>query len=354
MEDGSAQDSSLSIDVGGTTISAAVIGARNTDIEPAEQVQVRLRVSLDFATTPGASYRSEGRATLPTRPRLILRPRTPSDDLGISLGLNRPFPSGDEAFDSSVWVASTHQAGVSDLLAIPDVRSATVALLRLGAESLRMNDGDTNLTIDVWLRTRDPDARNKLREALPVVASLSRALPRFTGDPPRASILSAIMEHAFLPLPLLGIVSSLGSYEWRAPLDTTPVLVLIGFGLALGVVSTPLAFLAARGRHNGFLLFKSTAIPLLVGLPGLAVTVGILLNGAWDEQHAKHRAEVLEKRSGDDDELRVRDYRPGAAGALSFEVERELWDVVEPGDQVVLTVSEGRLGWPWLADVQAE
>jgi hypothetical protein len=354
LEGATAQGPSLSIDVTGTAITACVVGARNTDHGLAEQVKVQMLVRLDSAVAPQAPYRALARATLPSRPRLTLRPRTQADDTGLSLGLNRAFATGDETFDSTLWVASDHAADMlSEILAIPDVRTTAVALVRLGAESLRMNEGDTNLVVDVWVRTRDPEAREKLRQSLAGVAALSQALPRFAGQPARASILSAIMEYAFLPLPLLGIVSSLGTYDWRAPLDVSPILMMLGAGLALWLGSFPLAFFAARGRHNGFLLLKSTAVPLLLGLPGIAVATGIFVNGAWDERRSAHGVEVVQKVSGDD-VLRVQDYRSGAAGTLSLEVERELWDVVEPGDRVVLTVSEGRLGWPWLADVRAE
>ena len=355
LEGAAAHGSSLSIDATGTAVAASVVGARNTDHGLAEQVKVQWLVRLDSAVAPRAPYRAQERATLSSRPRLTLRPRTHTDDTGIWLGLNRGFATGDETFDTTMWVASDHAADVlSEILAIPDVRTTAVALVRLGAESLRLNEGDTNLIVDVWVRTRDPEAREKLRRSLAGVAALSKALPRFAGQPARASILSAIMEYAFLPLPLLGIVSSLGTYDWRAPLDVSPILTMLGAGLALWLVSVPLAFVSARGRHNGYLLFKSTAIPLLIGLPGISVATGIVVNGAWYEQRSAHRVEVLQKLSGDDDVLRVNDYRSGTVGTLSLEVERALWDVVEPGDRVVLTVSEGRLGWPWLADVRAE
>jgi hypothetical protein len=355
LEGTSAHGQSLSIDVAGTAIEASVAGARETDHGLAEQVKVQMLVRLDGAAAPQEPYRALAQAALPSRPRLTLRPRTRADDTGVSLGLNRPFKTSDGTFDSAVWVASDQDPEtLSEILAIPEVRSTAVDLVRLGAERLRINEGDTNLVVDVWFRTRDPEAREKLRQSLAGVARLSKTLPRFTGEPARASTLSAIMEYAFLPLPLAGIVTSMSAYEWRAPLDVSPILMMLGTGLTLWLVSVPLAFVTARGRHNGFLLFKSTALPLLIGLPGLAVALGILVNGAWDEQRSSHHVEVVQKVSGDDDVLRVRDYRSPMAGMLALEVERELWDVVEPGDRVVLTVSEGRLGWRWLVEVRAE
>ena len=92
----------------------------------------------------------------------------------------------------------------------------------------------------------------------------------------------------------------------------------------------------------------------IFGLLAFSVGLGHLINGCDDGALERHEVEVLSKDSDEGDySFDVEDFRSGESGSVTVDVGRDLWERTEPGQRVVLVVGPGRLGWPWLAGVEA-
>jgi hypothetical protein len=254
---------------------SATRGARQAPRPTELRVEIRADLPEPAPAVPGAGYRSDAHATLSHRPRLRVRPATRTDTLARSFGLGVAPSTGDRDFDAALWI--DHDGPRSELrevLASPDVRAQCVALERVGAEAIRLHHEGIGLAVDLWLAPGSARAPEQLRGALRAVSALSSALPRFSGPVGRRSRVSWIMENAFLPWPLIGFIAAMGSYDVH-PVAATTLLAALGLGLAAWLCVVPIAYLVARARTDGGMLFVSTAVPLLVALPALSVVAAI-------------------------------------------------------------------------------
>jgi hypothetical protein len=212
------------------------------------------------------SYRSNARwdAITAVRPMsIVLRAEKTSDRDAKAEGINREYQTGDEAFDSGVYVDSpTTDEAVLGAVLNDMVRAAAMDLVLLGFEDVTIDDG--NRQVSAWIsgfrHLGAPDeAASRIVRAF---ANLLRGLPpvrEAAGRHPRRSILPAVSVWAGLMLALpFGLGAFFGVADSHNCLDTNGLKSECGglvppFAVAIvaGAIACGVARAVARRRMTG-------------------------------------------------------------------------------------------------------
>lgn len=347
---------------GSTTVDAFVsLHRRNHGERMPAAVTVLLRARTE--TSPDESAAEQGpfrsgaastRRRVRGRPRIMLGERVVTGG-GTIVEPDRPLPPGEPRLAGVCFASDAPDAEVLEVLGSPGVQSRIAELLEQHCASVSVNGGGEWLVVRVVVQPLVAEEGPRLRAIVEAFLALWSALPLF-GPAPRRSWLSRLPGRLFWLSPLAGIPTAIAGVSWRPTIDLP--LALVGGSAALWALSLTVAWLVRRrgGRMGGKRRRVLFGLAFMLGLGPLSVCLGLglLVNGC-DPGALEHRsAQVISKhRHKSRNYFDVRELQPGASGLKTIKVADDLWERTKPGEHVVLVVGPGRLGWPWLARVEA-
>ncbi len=292
---------------------------------------------------------------VPMAASVVFRVRTPSDDHGERLRMNRVFRTGDPAFDANVYVASDlPEQGLHRLTAPPALREALWALLwRAPGEIALSRDGQLSWqTLSPRGTPPSRDEEQQILDGLGAVASRVpplRAAPRatrwFVGQP------TWTLTRVAFGVSLVGMLCSL--QIWRV-FEARLTVLAAAAGLLAALASWPVYRAILRGTGDGWRWLKWCL--LFSPLAGLTGGIGLarIINCAGDTQPAtRHVVDVLEtirtqRRDSSVYSATVRSWR-APTERLSLGI-----DPKQTKERTLVVVTKpGRLGGEWLVAVES-
>ncbi|MBN2196118.1 MAG: hypothetical protein JW751_25095 [Polyangiaceae bacterium] len=320
------------------------------------EVRVHLRTRVE--TAPGSAsaeseqepYRgaSSARHRVRGRPRIALGAAPFIDSSLEHVNPTRSLQAGDPRLDGVRFASDSSDAEIAEVLGAADLQSWIADPFERRCDWVSINEGGEWLFACFRLQPQTAEEGERARGIVDALVALSNALPLFLGPAREPSRLSGLVRAFPVLMPVIGILLTVIGTTWRLPLDELPPVACAGVGFALWALYLVGPWLFLRRLH------PSHAILMFVGLPTFCVGLGLLINGSNSGPLERHSVEVLSKRwRRGHHYLDVKDFRPGESGLLRVEARSDLWERTEPGQVVVLMVGPGRLGWPWLARIEA-
>lgn len=337
-----------------TTVTAFVSLKRRVHGErmPSE-VEVLLRARVE--TTAGderaeaeqGPFRSGGspRRRVRGRPFVALGARFFTG--GTLVEPDRPLPLSDPRLEGVCFASDGSDAEALEVLGAASLQGRLGELFALRCDSVSINEAGEWLFVRFVVQPLDAEEGERVRAMVDAFVALSNALPLFVGPARQRSWLSKLARGFLWLSPLAGIPAMIAGVSWRPTLELPVALVGVSASLfALGLVG----WLVLRRKH----VTRRKLTCSLLGLGLLTFGLGLLVNGCDPGALERRSAEVLSKRRHKSHHyLDVKEFRPGRYGFVRVEAEYELWSRTKPGAHVVLVLGPGRLGWPWLARVEA-
>ncbi|MGE0484493.1 MAG: hypothetical protein AB7Q81_10165 [Gammaproteobacteria bacterium] len=282
------------------------------------------------------------------------------DRIAVCLGLARPLPTGDPAFDAAHDVHAGDAAAARAYVSVPAHRAALAALMRLDASRIEFSVRAQALDV-TWTRSKrfraavGDDLRPVVELAAPLLAALPAAAPGRRRPRPRDGHTAAV-PFLFLAIGAFAFsgIALLAGYIPMEPLEPRALLRLTGLPMAAALA----AFLAAsfavlRNRTEGHRLWLAGALIALLGLPGAVHFGAAWANGAFDQRApVTTRVAIVARdkrpRSGTFDyfiETAKPWYPPRADTEIA--VPAAVYTASAPGRLLEVTVRPGWLGIPW-------
>ncbi len=306
----------------------------------------------------GSPFRSPHHGpVLDTLPHVVFRKESKRDRFGKRLGLNREVQTGDERFDSLVYVESNaSDEDVTAIVSIPEVRESILDLLELGCSFVGLNHQRHSIILH-WFDTKkgNPMSSSGLEHLLDDVHALAGRLPPFSrlGRPrklPRGAgilIANALLFALMIPIVLIGRqYPPIG--DGPGPIGTLVAAV------AFVAVIIP-TWLRVRGRATGLRFLFWNGLVMLVGYPLLAIFALYIVNGAFTESMREQTSTVVRKWSTTSDNstsyyIRVEPWPPHEESPR-LRIPRPVWRGLDRGNEVTLRVGGGALGYEWFDEV---
>jgi hypothetical protein len=149
------------------------------------------------------------------------------------------------------------------------------------------------------------------------------------------------------------LISWIFAYE---PIDSRPLVFLLGLGFTVAVLSVPLTWLIVRRHSRGAMHFFWLVLLSLfvypIGISGL----GAATNSLFDTSRPQEQYVIVmadpEYCSRDRHRVSVQDL-PNRQRSFKIRLRNlTLCDATNRGDTLVVVVHEGLWGWPWISGVQ--
>jgi len=330
------------------------------------EVQLRARVETapdDESAEQGAGQgpfrsASSARRRVRGRPRLALGARFVTGGVTI-VEPDRRLPPGDPRLDGVCFASDASDAEVEEVLSAASLKGRIADLLEQRCDSVSINEGGEWLFVRFRLQPLAAEEGERVRGIVQAFVALLEALPVFVGPARRRSPLSALSRAFPWLLPIAGIPLAAAGTSWRLPIDELPPVACAGVGFVLWALYMLGLWLSLRRKQRGRPASLRRPLARLgfvtfFGLLTSCMGLGLLINGCDSGALERHSVEVVSKRQHKSRRtLDVKEFRPGASGLLRVAAGDELWAGTAPGQRVVLVLGRGRLGWPWLAGVEA-
>jgi len=188
-----------------------------------------------------------------------------------------------------------------------------------------------------------------------------RVPPFAAGVAGRGTRLSPVHEGLMVTTGLVAFFGMFGSIipfgGWTL-FDLEPIYHAAGVGFGGAVGAMPLVFLVYRGKSNGWVFIKMTAVLLVVCAPVMAAALAWYLNCALDDAPRTVRdlhvqgTTTTNTKSGTHYRVRVSGWRAGQGEAL-IRVSRGGYDAARRDGRVRLVTRPGYLGAEWFVDAES-
>lgn len=280
------------------------------------------------------------------------------DRFSKSIGVAREHQSGDDEFDSAIYVRCPSEAYAELVLADPDRRAAVLALRNLGYYDVQIGDGTASARWPQFdpLKHDHPELVDATSDLLAVLA---KDLP--AEDPDDAANRPDRRRGWLILLWFLAIVYavSIVSLSWFPPIHTSALLLtaaptLVGGYVLFGWIA---AFLiggtsTSHDRWGTLMVFGL----LFHGLGSVGSTT--LINGLFDPGPLVERNQtIVDKRTHTSRNKNrttvthyatVQSWEP-AGGTIEFKVGSGEYGQIVPGkSKLHLVTGPGRMGFEWL------
>lgn len=328
-------------------------GARAVYVIPrqtGEKPAVDLAIRIDPGPARGDGYRGDGGVQLPSPPSCeIARSATG--------GFLSPVETGAPEFDEATAIEVDHPDDaptLGSMLQSADVRDAVLDLTAAGAK-VRLDPG-----AKAWLTARY-EGTSKLGDAEALSGQVERllalhsALPAFAssgqarGKPGCGCVGVLVLVAAAGFIFAIGTDMSMGSRTGDLELNAVLLSPLLWIAIvALGWM---------RLRRTGATAFlMGIGLVSLVAAPMTCVAAARLINTVGVSQFVTHRVKVIDKgvterqRSSDSYWIDVSPWKPHSK-PITLGLDPGVHESVSKGDELHVTLGQGRLGHEWVASV---
>ena len=309
----------------------------------------KILASRSISTTKNAD-------SLRELPAMTLREENDRDRLGKSLGLNLELQTGDERFDAGVYIECDEPSATA-MLSSPEVRAGVIGLLGTGYDHVAFRLGGHALVASRTEGVREFNPR-VVEDTIRHLAQVADALPPFWSVPVERSMTrggKAVIASSLVAS--VALVAAIFSESRWDPLDgglngSTLVLSLFVF-----VAEVALVWALVRRRSLALRYFSWAAAAGLLLAPSLSRAALVACNGAGDEAITTYSRPLEHKHVSQGDDSTTYYLHFGAVPGMKdssavISVSRERFVYAAPGDVYQLTVGAGRLGVPWLVELQ--
>lgn len=320
----------------------------------------RLATELEPSALPsqGGPFRSPVQGpVLDTLPKVVFRKEGERDRFGKALGVNREVQSGDERFDSAVYIESdASDEDVSAIVSSPVVREAVLELLELGCNLVGLNHKGHSINVEwKYVKGKIVTEKSSIEHLLDRMDEVARALPPFAratrarSFPRGAGILIAniVVGVIMIPIVILG--------QMYPPVDNGLAPMGLAISTLVFISVLFLTWLRVRGRATGLRFLLWNAVTMVIGYPLLIVFGLYIINGAFGGLSRDVDTTVIRRWTTTSDNstsyhIRV-DPWPPHESSLKFDVRRADFDRLTRGSDVTLRIVEGALGYEWFDGV---
>lgn len=319
-----------------------------------------------IANSEGPSHIRVGREIAPQRisgaypelPAMRLRPENDRDRLGKRLLLNRELQTGDDLFDARIYVECDEQSGASKrILSDPEVRKGVTGLLALGFLDVGFRAHSAHL-VATWRVGAVPFDADVINGTVDRLAQIADHLPPFRKVPTRAPLPfgGKVLGAAWLVAVVAMCIFFVADHRWE-PLGSGLDVLTIRVGLILLLLHTGMIWALVRGHSRALRHFGWGAAAGLLFAPCLSRAVMVTANGMGDEDITTYERVLDHKRKvTSDDSTSYYFYFPTVPGvedsSLKLSVSSREFNAATKGDTWLLTVGAGKLGTPWLLDME--
>jgi len=259
-------------------------------------------------------------------------------------GLVREVQTGDTAFDKAVYIESAMtDEDIRTTLLDPAVRHAIRELLSLSS-AVTIADGRVKVTLRKTDLTFDPIGLRARLGLLRVIAGAPR--PRIATkipEPRAVTLLKRVLYFAAPIPPALWVVAGI----YFPTTSKMPALLSAFSGFVVWVLVQPLLTRVLRGRSTSHRELFLARIYTFLFLPGLAIGLLLVANGALDRspvEHVKMRVAHSSTDSDDSSKMWVDAVEPeGDSHSYAFKTQ------VADGTALTVPMRAGALGWRWQA-----
>ncbi len=179
---------------------------------------------------------------------IVMRPKTSSDRLGLTLGLQRQHESGDSEFDERVYVESYASPElIKALIASGEVRRGVLRMLDHGFRSVEFYTPNAQLEATIFNPL--PDTYGALESVGDTLVSIARGLPRIALGGASEDVIEKPVANPLIK-PTAGH-RTLGTWEDVLPFRVLMAVLLINIGAMLFSNSLQVQPLSSRIHELG-------------------------------------------------------------------------------------------------------
>ncbi len=323
---------------GGRHVSISYIVATRHQV-----ASVIVSVPVDLAQAL-EGVRGGDRRTVALQPEVRFWQENARDRLGKAIGVNEEVQTGDESFDTQVYVDSSAPTDdVQSVLANRTTREHLQELVKLGRVTL----GAGRLTVVViW---KGHFTREEFEDAAAHLVGAAGGLPRFAtvGEVQKPKVLVPLFGFIAGAAVFVAATSIGSSYE---PLQAHDCRTAVGLGILGWVAFLFVLSRFVRGRSDSFRMLALYAFITAFVLPtGIAMLL-FAANAAYDVSQPVEHPTTVARTWYTTGKHNSRTYHlavdmPGRVNLpVPSHVAREAYE----GESITVTVGKGRFGWPWM------
>ena len=294
----------------------------------------------------------------PELPVMRLREENDRDRLGKTLGLNRELQTGDSLFDARIYVECDAPRGVgSAVLSSPEVRQGVTGLLALGYREVCLRRYGATLVASWRVGVREFSAET-IQQTIERLALIGDHLPAFRKTPTStpwpmgkwvvlvASVLTGVMYWCAL----------IADKNWE-PIGSGLDLMTAQLAFLLLLLYSAVVWALLRGHS---LALRYLSLSIIVGVLMAAMisrAVLVTYNGSGDTNISTHERVLDHKRKVESDDSTSYYFYfatvPGVEdSSIRLRVSSRQFRAASQGDTFLLTVGAGKLGTPWLLELE--
>jgi len=295
---------------------------------------------------------------LPELPVMRLREENRRDRLGKRLHINHELQTGDALFDEHIYIECDGRDHISHrMLSSPEVREGVTGLLALGFQFVDFRSQRCDLKAE-WHQGAAEFDLHTVEQTVSCLAQIADNLPAFRRVPSSSPMTTGswVVLTSWLLAGVSLMMHWMADARWE-PLGSGLDPLTVRAGSLLLLLHIVAVWATVRGHSRALRHLTSGVLAGVLLAPCASRALLTTANGAGDTTISTHER-VLSYRRMDvgEDSTSYFFFFPAVPGmvedSLQLSVSRQEFNAASQGDTFQLMIGAGRLGTPWLLDLE--